>query len=47
VTSDGVSSSSRVGWMPAEHVTGLKELLQETLIERLTSRVLLQAVVSR
>jgi hypothetical protein len=24
VTSDGVSSSSRVGWMPAEHVTGLE-----------------------
>ena len=24
MTSDGVSSSSRVGWMPAEHVTGLE-----------------------
>ena len=24
MTSDGVSSSSRVGWVPAEHVTGLE-----------------------
>ena len=24
MTSDGVSSSSRVGWMPAEHFTGLE-----------------------
>ena len=24
MTSDGVSSSSRAGWMPAEHVTGLE-----------------------
>ena len=24
MTSDGVSSSSRVGWMPAEQVTGLE-----------------------
>ena len=24
MTSDGVSSSSRVGWMPVEHVTGLE-----------------------